>query len=87
MPEPAGTFGIVTWPFASVVEPAVIVPVMFPPVTVTVAPRARAMLAALDGHHDRSDRHRDRDGVTVLPPTAVAETAADVWPPLVAVRL
>ena len=29
---------IVTWPFTSVVVPAVIVPLMLPPVSVTVAP-------------------------------------------------
>jgi len=52
MPDPAGTLEIVTWPLELVVLPAVIVPTMLPPVTVTVAPEtgvvAHVTVAAIE---------------------------------------
>ena len=60
MPEPAGTFGTVTLPVASVVVPAVIVPLMFPPVRVTVAPEtgvsAEVTVTATEPTASRSGR-------------------------------
>ena len=84
-PEPAGTFVTVTWPLTSVVVPAVMVPLMLPPVSVTVAP---LMGDPADWTVTATVPTGIATGTLVVAPAVtVAAVPAEVWPLLAAVRV